>query len=139
MSRIALNSNIASLKAIRRLSVSSENVRDTFEKLSSGLRITKASDDASGLAIADSLNVERRVFQQGIRNLNDGVSVYNIADSALSELSNIVVRLTELAEQSANGTLGPEQRKALDKEAQALSDEYTRIAQTVEFNGAKAL
>ena len=137
VSRISLNSNIASLKAQRRLTRSTNSLNESFTRLSSGLRINKASDDASGLAISSSLNTDKRVFNQGIRNLNDGVSLLRIADSALGELSNITVRLMELSEQSANGTLSHLQRKALDKEAQALSEEFLRISKTTEFNGLR--
>ena len=136
-SEITINSNIASLQTQRRLGQSSSELHRVFERLSSGQRINRASDDAAGLAISDSLRADRRVMAQGIRNLNDGVSLLNIGEGALSELTNIVTRVRELAEQAANGTLGTRQRQSLDKEAQQLSKEYTRIAQTVEFNGIK--
>ena len=135
MSSITINSNIAALNAQRRLGQSTRSLQDSFTRLSSGLRINKASDDAAGLAIAESLAVDRRVFNQGVRNLNDGVSLLSIADGALSELTNVTVRLTELAEQSSNGSLSNKQRAALDEEAQALKDEFNRIARTTEFNG----
>ena len=136
-SEITINSNIASLQTQRRLGQSSSALNRVFERLSSGQRINRASDDAAGLAISDSLRADRRVLSQGIRNLNDGVSLLNIGEGALSELTNIITRIQELAEQAANGTLGTRQRQSLDKEAQQLSKEYTRIAQTVEFNGIK--
>lgn len=136
-SEITINSNIASLQTQRRLGASSSSLTRIFERLSSGQRITRASDDAAGLAISDSLLADGRVFAQGVRNLNDGISLLSIGEGALSELTNIVTRVRELAEQAANGTLGNRQRAALDKEAQQLSKEYTRIAQTAEFNGIK--
>lgn len=132
---ITIGSNIASLTAQRRLAEGTSQLSKTFERLSSGLRINRAADDAAGLAIAESLKADRRVFNQGIRNLSDGISVLSVADSALGELSGIVTRLIELAEQSANGTFGSLQRQAIDTEAQALSDEYLRITQSTEFNG----
>ncbi len=132
---ITLGSNISSLRGQRQLLRSSQELETVFERLSSGQRINRASDDAAGLAIADSLNANARVFTQGVRNLNDGISVVNIADGALQELTNITFRLTELAEQAANGTFGVAQRASLDEEAQALKDEYFRIAKTTEFNG----
>lgn len=132
---ITIGTNIASLRSQRNLSDSSRDLSKTFERLSSGLRINSASDDPAGLAIADSLRADRRVYTQGIRNFNDGISLLNIADSAIESLSNIVIRLKELAEQAANGTFSTTQRSALDKEAQALSKEYTRIAQSAKFNG----
>ena len=134
---LTIGSNIASLQAQRRLGQTGNQLSSVFERLSSGQRINKASDDAAGLAIAESLNADARVFAQGIRNLNDGLSLLNIADSALENLSGIVVRLEELAAQAANGVYGVEQRKALDAEAQALSDEYFRISKVTEFNGQK--
>ena len=118
---------------------STQAVQQSFTRLSSGLRINKASDDAAGLAISESLNVDARVYTQGIRNLNDGISLTNIADGAIESLSNIVIRQEELAEQAANGTLGSKQRSVLDAEAAALSQEFFRIARTAEFNGQQLL
>lgn len=135
VSRITINSNISSLGAQRRLELTTKELRSTFERLSSGLRITRAGDDAAGLSVSELLNVDSRVFGQAVRNLNDGVSALSIADSALNELSSIVIRIRELATQSANGVLGPKQRAALNEEAQALSQEFTRIAQSTDFNG----
>ena len=137
MSIVSINSNVSSLMTQRRLGENSAALNRAFEHLSSGQRITRASEDAAGLAIASSLNVDTRVYNQGVRNLNDGISALDIADGAISELTNIVTRLQELAEQAANGTLGKTQRGALDAEAQELSDEYFRIAQTASFNGQK--
>ena len=134
---VTLGKNIASQRAQRQLFNSSRELEGIFERLSSGQRINRASDDAAGLAIADDLNVRSRVYGQGIRNLSDGISLLNIADLGLANLSSIVIRLEELAEQAANGVYGTSQRKALDNEAQALSDEFLRIAQTTEFNGQK--
>jgi len=132
---ITINSNIASLNAQRRLGASTSGLRDSFTALSSGLRINKASDDAAGLAISSSLNVDRRVFDQGIRNLNDGMSLLSIAEGAVEQLSSIATRLTELAEQASNGALQTPQRQALNAEAQALKNEYKRVAQSTQFNG----
>lgn len=137
LSSITLNSNLASLNAQRRLASSSKGLSDTFVRLSSGLRINRASDDAAGLSISESLNADKRVLAQGVRNLNDGISLLSIADAAVAELSTITIRLSELAEQSATGSLSNVQRSALDEEAQALREEYFRIVQTTEFNGEK--
>ncbi len=134
---VTLGLNISSLRSQRQLGNASEQLSTVFERLSSGQRINRASDDAAGLAIADSLNVDARVYGQGVRNLNDGISLLNIADSSLENLSSILVRLQELAEQSANGVYGDSQRLALDAEAQSLSNEFRRISQSVEFNGQK--
>jgi len=136
---ITLGSNIASLKGQRQLSRTSEELGSVFQRLSSGQRINKASDDAAGLSIADSLKAQSRIFNQGVRNLNDGLSLLSIADSAIENLSDIVIRLEELAEQSANGVYTSKQRKAMDAEAQALSNEFFRISKTTEFNGQRLL
>lgn len=133
-SSLILNSNIASLNAQRRLSNTTNSLQRSYERLSSGLRINRASDDASGLAISSSLNIDSRVFTQGIRNVNDAISLYAIAESALDAAIGITTRLKELAEQSANGVLSYTQRKSLDKEAQQLAKEYLRIIQTAQFN-----
>jgi flagellin len=135
VSGITIGSNISALKATRKVAEVTSALSRTFERLSSGQRINSASDDAAGLSIAASLSTGRRVFTQGIRNLNDGVSLLNISDGALAELSNITVRLKELAEQAANGTYGVKQRRAIDGEAQELSKEYFRIARSTTFNG----
>ena len=134
---ITLGSNIASLMAQRQLGKTADGLSKTYERLASGMRINRASDDAAGLAIAQSLEASRRVFAQGVRNLNDGISALTIAEGATRELTGIVTRISELATQAANGTLGVKQREALDNEAQALSEEYFRISRTTEFNGQK--
>lgn len=135
MSSITINSNGAALNAQRRLGQSTASLQSAFRRLSSGLRVNRAVDDAAGLSISESLKTDSRVYAQGVRNLNDGISLLSIADSALSELSNITIRLTELAEQASNGALSNTQRTALDAEAQALRDEYFRISKTTSFNG----
>ena len=136
---ITLGSNIASLQAQRRLSIATEGLGATFEKLSSGQRINKASDDAAGLAIADALRADQRVATVAIRNANDGISAIAIADSALGEIGNVLSRLAELSEQSANGVFSVEQRSALSNEFVALASEIERIAVTTEFNGVALL
>ncbi|MCB0330307.1 MAG: flagellin FliC [Bdellovibrionales bacterium] len=132
---ITLGTNISSLQAQRRLSNSSTALGQTFERLSSGQRINKASDDAAGLAIADSLRADQRVASVAIRNANDGISTIAIADSALSEIGGVLSRLAELAEQSANGVYSNNQRSALQNEFTALASEIERIASTTVFNG----
>lgn len=136
---ITLGSNIISLQAQRRLSEASLRLSDVFEKLSSGQRINKASDDAAGLAIADSLRADQRIASVAIRNANDGVSVVAIADGALSQISAILTRMAELAEQSANGVFSNDQRSALQNEFAALGSEIQRIADTTVFNGVTLL
>ena len=136
---ITIGSNIASLQAQRRLSIASDRLGSTYERLSSGQRINKASDDAAGLAIADSLRANQRVASVAIRNANDGISTIAIADSALGEIGNVLSRLAELSEQSANGVFSTTQRSALQNEFTALSSEIERIAVTTEFNGVRLL
>lgn len=136
---ITIGSNIASLQAQRRLGIASDALSSTYEKLSSGQRINKASDDAAGLAIADSLRANQRVATVAIRNANDGISTIAIADSALGEIGNVLSRLAELSEQSANGVFSTTQRSALQNEFTALGSEIERIAVTTEFNGVKLL
>ena len=100
---VRIGSNIASLNAQGRLNQATDALSSTYERLSSGMRINKASDDPAGLAVSSSLNVDSRVYSQGIRNINDGLSLLNVAEGALFELSSITTRQQELAEQSANG------------------------------------
>ena len=136
---ITIGSNISSLKAQRQLSKSTSSLSSTYAKLSSGMRINKASDDAAGLAIADSLKADQKIAAVAIRNANDGISSIAIADGALSQVSDVLTRLAELAEQSANGVYSTEQRSALQNEFSALGSEIERIALTTEFNGVKLL
>jgi flagellin len=136
---ITIGSNISSLQAQRRLAGSSEALNSTFLKLSSGQRINKASDDAAGLAIADALKANIRVGQVAVRNANDGISSIAIADASLADIGNVLSRLAELAEQSANGTFSVSQRSALQNEFTALASEVERIAVTTEFNGVRLL
>ncbi|NDC37646.1 MAG: hypothetical protein EBZ48_06290, partial [Proteobacteria bacterium] len=125
------------MSAQRRLSESSSTLTKTYERLSSGQRINRASDDAAGLAISQDLNARARVYGQALRNINDGVSVFNIADAAVNALVDINTRLQELAEQSANGVYSPRQRQSIDNEAQALAKEYFRISRSAQFNGTR--
>ncbi len=132
---VSLNTNVAALNAQRGLSQATRDIGSNYTRLASGLRINRAGDDAAGLAISETVNADRRVYLQGIRNVNDGVSLISILDGALVELGNIVTRIQELAEQSANGVLTTTQRSKLDSEAQSLRQEYDRIVTTVSFNG----
>ncbi|MBP9837893.1 MAG: flagellin FliC [Proteobacteria bacterium] len=136
---ITINSNISALNAQRRLGSATDKLGDSYEKLSSGLRINRAKDDAAGLAIADSLRNDSKIASVAIRNANDGLSYTGIADGALGEVSNVLARLVELSEQSANGVLSSSQRSALNNEFVALGSEIQRIAVTTEFNGLKLL
>ena len=136
---ITINTNIAALNAQRRLGQTTAGLQKSYERLSSGLRIVRAADDAAGLAIADSLRADQRIAGVAIRNANDGVSLISIADGALSEIGNVLTRLAELTEQAANGVLTTTQRSALDNEFKALGSEIQRIAVTTTFNGLNLL
>jgi len=136
---ITINTNIAALNAQRRLGQTTAGLQKSYERLSSGLRIVRAADDAAGLAIADSLRADQRIAGVAIRNANDGISLISIADGALSEIGNVLTRLAELTEQAANGVLTTTQRSALDNEFKALGSEIQRIAVTTTFNGLNLL
>ena len=136
---ITLGSNISSLRGQRQLSRTSEELGTVFQRLSSGQRINKASDDAAGLAIADNLKADSRVYTQAIRNVSDGLSVLSIAQGALEELTAISIRQRELAEQAANGIYSLRQRQSMSTEANALVNEFNRIIESVEFNGTKLI
>jgi flagellin-like hook-associated protein FlgL len=117
----------------------SSDLSDTLQRLSSGQRINRASDDAAGLSVSSSLTTKSRIYAQGMRNVNDGISMISIAEGALSNLQDIVTRVSELAEQAATGTFSGKQRVALDREADALLKEYNRIIQGTSFNGTAIL
>ena len=136
---INIRTNIQSLISQRNLSTASEGLSTAYERLSSGLRINRARDDAAGLAIAESLKSDSRVATVGIRNANDGISIINIADQAIGQIANVLGRLAELAQQSANGVYANTQRSALANEFGALQSEMERIAFTTEFNGLRLL
>lgn len=132
---VRFGNNILSLNVQRQLSRSTDDLARVSERLSSGQRINRASDDAAGLAIATSLRVDARIFTQGIRNLNDGLSALGIAESAMESLTTIADRIQELSTQSMNGTFGDTQRKSLQQEVTALQSEWNRIVESTSFNG----
>jgi flagellin len=134
-----INTNLASLYAQNNLSNAQNNLAQSVMRLSSGLRINSAKDDAAGLAIAESLKANARIASVGIRNANDGVSIINITDGAIAQITNILSRLAELSQQSANGVFSNSQRSALSLEFNALISEVERVAMTTEFNGLRLL
>lgn len=136
---VVLGSNIASLRAQRQLGIAADGLSRSFERLASGMRINRASDDAAGLAISNSLNASSRISSTAIRNANDGISSLSIADGALSQQSGIITRMMELSMQSTTGTLSNNQRKTLQAEYRQLQLEYFRIADTTKFNGVNLL
>ena len=136
---INIRTNVPSLIAQRNLDSSTATLNTSYERLSSGLRINRARDDAAGLAIAESLKADARVASVAIRNASDGISIISIADQAIGQIGNVLTRLAELAEQSANGVYGNVQRSALANEFNALGSEIERIAYTTTFNGLRLL
>lgn len=132
-------SKAQSLSIIRRLDQTNKELSTTYERLSSGQRINQPSDDAASLAISTALKNDARVYTQAIRNTNDAISILSVADGALEQLQGITTRLTELAEQAANGGYSLTQRKALDKEAAELVKEFNRIVDSTTFNNNSLL
>jgi flagellin len=136
---IRINTNVSSLSAQRNLSITKRNLDNNFRKLSSGERITRAADDAAGLAISEKLKAHIRGLRQAKRNADDGISLIQTAEGGLQEISNIIIRLRELAVQSASDTVGDTERRFSDIEFQQLKEEIERISQSSEFNGTKLL
>ena len=136
---ISIGSNLVALQAQRRLDITGSKLSNSFNRLSSGYRINRGSDDSAGLAIAETLKADARIAQQSIRNTNDGISTIAIADGALGEVATILSRLAELASQAANGTLSNTQRSVISNEFVALGSEIQRISDVTEFNGIKLL
>ena len=136
---LRIATNIASQNVQKNLKDVSNAGNSELEKLSSGKRITKASDDAAGLAIATNLEAQTKGLRQATRNANDGISLVQTAEGGLSETSNIIVRLRELTIQSASDTVGESERGFLDKEYQQLTKEVDRISDSTTFNGSQLL
>jgi flagellin len=137
-SSFSIVNNVSALNALNRLSQNKVGLTKTLARLSSGLRINSAADDASGLAIADGLKADVAALNQAVRNANDGVSVVQVADGALSEISNLLQRAVSLAEQAASDTSGQDAgnaKNAINSEYQQILREVNRISSTVEFNG----
>ena len=136
---LRIRTNVQSLVAQRHFGASSKAVASQTEKLSSGYRINRAGDDAAGFAIAEVLKSDTRSLTQARRNANDAVSLVEVAEGGLNETGNILIRLRELAVQSASDTIGVRERRYLNEEFMALKDEVDRIAVTTEFNGTRLL
>ncbi len=136
---LRINTNVSSLAAQRALGVTKNNLDSNFRKLSTGERITRAADDAAGLAISEKLKGHIRGLRQAKRNSDDGVSLIQTAEGGLNEVSSIIIRLRELAVQAASDTVGDTERGFSDIEFQNLKDEIQRIAKGSEFNGRKLL
>ncbi len=134
-----INTNVPSLTTQRNLSKSGSMMNQALQRLSSGLRINSAKDDAAGLSISERMTAQIRGLNQAVRNANDGISMSQTAESAMSEMGNTLQRLRELAVQSANATNSSQDRTAIQKEVNELVSELDRIATTTEFNGEKIL
>lgn len=136
---LRIRTNVQSLTAQRQMGLTNTRVSSTMEKLSSGKRINKAADDAAGLAIATSLESDVRSLSQARRNSQDAVSMLQVAEGSLEEITNIVTRLKEVSVQAASDTIGQRERGYLNQEFMALKDEIDRIALSTDFNGTRLL
>lgn len=136
---LTINTNVASLNAQRNLGTSQSDLNKSMQRLSSGLRINSAKDDAAGLAISDRMTAQIRGLNQASRNANDGISLAQTAEGALQESTNILQRMRELAVQSANDTNSDSDRASLNDEVVQLRAELDRIASTTEFNGRNVI
>ena len=136
---LRVNSNIASLNAQRSLSQTTDRLQANYRRLSTGLRISTASDDAAGLAISERFRGQIRSTGQAIRNAQDGISLTQTGEGALNEVSSILIRMRELAIQASNGTVSAADRSTLNEEFGDLIDEIDRIAKSTTFNGVSLL
>lgn len=134
-----VNTNISSLNAQRQMFSSTSGLNTAFERLSSGFRINSAKDDAAGLQISDRMTTQIMGLNQAVRNANDGISLSQVAEGAMTEITNSLQRIRVLSIQSQNGINSDADRLALDKEVTALVDEISRIAQTTQFAGVDIL
>ena len=134
-----VNTNVTSLLAQRNLGRSQSSVQKSLQRLSTGMRINSAADDAAGLAISQKMKSQVRALGQAERNANDGISMIQTAEGAVEQMGDILNRMRELAVQSSSGTLTNSDRTFLDSEFDSLVSEMDRIADTTEFNGRKLL
>jgi len=132
---LVINNNLMANSASRHLGDAYEALGTSTERLSSGLRVNSAADDAAGLAVRELMRSEISTLNQGVRNANDGISMIQTADGALSVIDEKLIRMKELAEQAATGTYTDDQRMIIDSEYQAMASEITRIANATDFNG----
>jgi len=136
---LRINTNVAALNAQRMLNNSTHAMSNSLERLSSGSRINKAGDDAAGLAISENLKGQIRGLRQAKRNASDGISLVQVTEGGLNEISNILVRLRELSVQAASDTIGDVERSFTDREFQSLKEEIQRIAESTTYNGTQVL
>ncbi len=136
---LVINHNLMAMNAARSLNISYGRLATSVQRLSSGLRINSAQDDAAGLAVREMMRTDINVLDQGVRNANDAISLIQTADGAFSVIDEKLTRMKELAEQAATGTYTTAQRAIMDSEYQAMASEITRIANATDFNGVKLL
>jgi flagellin len=134
-----ITTNVASINAQRTLTSSQREIQKSFAQLSSGSRITKAADDAAGLGISEQLKSQIRSYSQASRNANDGISMVQVAEGGLSEISNILTRMRELGIQASSDTVGERERGYINVEVQQLKDEVQRISKTTRFGTTNLL
>ena len=131
--------NLSSLNSQRAMSINSARLGSSLERIASGIRLQRSGDDIGAMSVSESLRGDVTALKQGAKNLNDGISMIQMADGALNEESSILIRLREITTQSATGTIGDTERATLQLEFSALRSEFDRIANTTEFNGQKLL
>ena len=136
---LVINHNMMAMNAARNLGTTYGRLAKSTQRLSSGLRINSAADDAAGLAVREQMRCDIAVLRQGIRNANDGISMLQTADGALSVIDEKLIRMKELAEQAATGTYTDAQRAIMDSEFQQMASEIDRIANATDFNGIHLL
>ena len=136
---LRIATNVQSLAAQRHLGLNTQSQRDSMERLASGSRISRAADDAAGLAISEKMKGQIRSIRQDVRNAHDGISMIQTAEGGMNEIGNILTRFRELSIQAASDTIGDVERGFVDKEVQQLKQEVTRISASTEFNGKRLL
>ena len=136
---IRIYNNLVSNSSQRLLGQNADKLGQVFSRISSGARIQKSADDAAGMMTTEALKSDSRTLRQGVKNLNEGISLLNVVDGAIQEEVSIVIRMRELATQSATGTIGSTERQTTQLEFSAMRSEFDRIAKTTEFNGIKLL
>lgn len=136
---LRISTNVASLNAQKNMTFTQRGMEKSLARMSSGFRINQAADDAAGLAISENLKAQIRGLRQASRNTNDGISLVQVAEGGLNEVSNMLIRLRELAVQAASDTIGETERKFIDVEYQQLKSEIQRISEVTTFNGRDLL
>jgi flagellin len=131
---LTIKNNIMAENAARQLGISYDNLATSIERLSSGMRINSAMDDAAGLAVRELIRADVAVLKQGARNAQDGISMLQIMEAAMASINDALIRMKELAQQAATGTYSDQQRRIMDNEFQEMADEIDRIATKTEYN-----